>query len=156
LQWNRWLDKAEDLKKTASTRADDTPEVSSNRYRSRSCSADRASISSPKSDSEKHLPDLYSRERPGGSLPQKHSDYVDRLTAFKPNANHICKGLLIMISNNLGQIAYLNAQRYSCKRIFFAGSFLRHYNTMAMKTLSYAIQFWSRGEMEALFLRYVS
>ena len=64
------------------------------------------------------------------------------------------RALLIMISNNLGQLAYLNALRYNCKHVYFAGNFLRVENTIAMRTLSYAISFWSKGTMEGLFLRH--
>jgi hypothetical protein len=64
------------------------------------------------------------------------------------------RGLLIMISNNLGQLAYLNALRYKCKHVYFAGNFFRVENTVAMRTLSYAITFWSKGTMEGLFLRH--
>jgi pantothenate kinase len=66
----------------------------------------------------------------------------------------VARALLIMISNNIGQLGYLNAVRYNCKHVYFAGNFLRHENTIAMRTLSYAITFWSQGTMEALFLRH--
>lgn len=59
-----------------------------------------------------------------------------------------------MISNNIGQLAYLNAVRHHCRHVYFAGNFLRHENTIAMRTLAYAISFWSQGSMEALFLRH--
>ena len=64
------------------------------------------------------------------------------------------RALLIMISNNVGQLAHLNALRYKCKHIYFAGNFLRVKNTIAMRTLAYAIKFWSKGTMEGLFLRH--
>ncbi len=64
------------------------------------------------------------------------------------------RALLILISNNLGHLAYLNALRYQCKHVYFAGNFFRVENTIAMRTLSYAITFWSKGSMEALFLRH--
>ena len=52
------------------------------------------------------------------------------------------------------QVAYLNAVQHGCKHVFFSGSFLRHENTVAMRVLSYATQFWSNGALEALFLRH--
>jgi hypothetical protein len=69
-------------------------------------------------------------------------------------ASDISRSILIMLSNNLGQLASLHAQRHKCKNVFFAGNFLRHENTIAMRTLAYAIQFWSKGGMEGLFLRH--
>ncbi|CAG8579744.1 745_t:CDS:2 [Diversispora eburnea] len=65
----------------------------------------------------------------------------------------ISKSLLYMISNNIGQIAYLNAQVHGLKKIYFGGCFIRGQLT-TMNTLSYAINFWSKGTMKALFLRH--
>ena len=59
--------------------------------------------------------------------------------------------LLMMITNNIGQVSYLNAQLHNCNKIYFVGSFLRH-NPISCRRLAFAIDFWSKGEMEALFL----
>lgn len=61
--------------------------------------------------------------------------------------------LLMMITNNIGQVAYLNAQLHGCSRIFFVGSFLRH-NAISCRRLAFAIDFWSNCKMEALFLKH--
>ena len=58
-----------------------------------------------------------------------------------------------MITNNIAQVAYLNAQLHSCHQIYFVGNFLRH-NTISMQRLAYSIDFWSNGETEALFLEH--
>ncbi|KAI8888714.1 fumble [Backusella circina FSU 941] len=65
----------------------------------------------------------------------------------------IAKSLLFMVSNNIGQIAYLNAQQHGIKRIYFGGCFIRGH-PITMNSLSYAIRFWSNGDMKALFLRH--
>lgn len=65
----------------------------------------------------------------------------------------ISRSLLYMVSNNIGQIAYLNAQAHNIKRIYFGGCFIRGHPA-TMNTLSYAINFWSRGKVKALFLRH--
>ncbi|RIA98345.1 fumble-domain-containing protein, partial [Glomus cerebriforme] len=65
----------------------------------------------------------------------------------------ISKSLLYMVSNNIGQIAYLNAQAHGLKRIYFGGCFIRGH-PITMNTLSYAINYWSQGTMNALFLRH--
>ncbi|KAF9486509.1 fumble [Pholiota conissans] len=68
-------------------------------------------------------------------------------------AEDISKSLLYAMSNNIGQIAYMNAEKYNLDRIYFGGSFIRgHAATIA--TLSYAIRFWSKGTKRALFLRH--
>ncbi|KAG0740274.1 hypothetical protein G6F57_008907 [Rhizopus arrhizus] len=68
-------------------------------------------------------------------------------------AQDIAKSLLFMVSNNIGQIAYLNAKQHNLTRIYFGGCFIRGH-PITMNTLSYAINFWSNGEMKALFLRH--
>ncbi|KAG2375282.1 hypothetical protein C9374_009905 [Naegleria lovaniensis] len=71
----------------------------------------------------------------------------------KPKAADLAKSLLFMICNNIGQIAYLNALRFGLKRIFFAGYFIRGHD-ITMHYISYAIQFWSKGTISAMFLRH--
>ncbi|RQM24209.1 hypothetical protein B5M09_007387 [Aphanomyces astaci] len=65
----------------------------------------------------------------------------------------IARALLIMTTQNIGLIAYLNACIYDTKRIFFVGNFLRH-NKISCRTLAYAIDFWSKGQMKAHFCRH--
>ncbi|XP_019152535.1 PREDICTED: pantothenate kinase 2 isoform X2 [Ipomoea nil] len=65
----------------------------------------------------------------------------------------ISLSLLRMISYNIGQISYLNALRYGLKRIFFGGFFIRGH-AYTMDTISFAVNFWSKGEAEAMFLRH--
>ncbi|CAN8241000.1 unnamed protein product [Cochlearia groenlandica] len=65
----------------------------------------------------------------------------------------VARSLLRMISNNIGQIAYLNALRFGLKRIFFGGFFIRGLE-YTMDTISVAVHFWSRGEAKAMFLRH--
>ncbi|KAL1550839.1 Pantothenate kinase 2, mitochondrial [Salvia divinorum] len=65
----------------------------------------------------------------------------------------VARSLLRMISNNIGQIAYLNALRFGLKRIIFGGFFIRGH-AYTMDTISVAVDFWSKGEAKALFLRH--
>lgn len=65
----------------------------------------------------------------------------------------LARALLLMVTNNIGQVAYLNAQLHNTKRIFFVGNFLRD-NALSQRRLAYAINYWSRGKMEALFLEH--
>ncbi|OBZ79670.1 putative coatomer subunit gamma [Grifola frondosa] len=68
-------------------------------------------------------------------------------------AEDISKSLLYAISNNIGQIAYMNAEKYNLDRIYFGGYFIRGH-AATISTLSYAIRFWSKGTKRALFLRH--
>lgn len=65
----------------------------------------------------------------------------------------ISRSLLYTVSNNIGQIAYLQAQRHNLGHIYFSGSYIRGH-PQTMNTLSYAINFWSQGEKTAYFLRH--
>lgn len=63
------------------------------------------------------------------------------------------RSLLFAISNNIGQIAYLQSEKHKLEHIYFGGSFIRGH-AQTMNTLSYAIKFWSKGEKQAYFLRH--
>ncbi|GAQ81909.1 pantothenate kinase [Klebsormidium nitens] len=65
----------------------------------------------------------------------------------------LAKACLLMVTNNVGSLAMLHAKAAGVKRILFAGSFL-HGNKVAMKLLSVAVEFWSKGVMKAVFLRH--
>ncbi|WAR53657.1 hypothetical protein PtB15_3B165 [Puccinia triticina] len=70
---------------------------------------------------------------------------------FRPE--DISKSLLYAISNNIGQIAHLNAEKHGLDRIYFGGCFIRGH-AATVSTLSYAIRFWSKGSKRAFFLRH--
>lgn len=65
----------------------------------------------------------------------------------------LVRALLLMVTNNIGQVSYLNAKLHNTPRIYFIGNFLRG-NKISEKRLAYAINYWSKGEMEALFLEH--
>jgi type II pantothenate kinase len=65
----------------------------------------------------------------------------------------VARSLLVMVTQNIGQIAFLNSCLYKTKHIFFVGNFLRH-NKISARTLAYAINFWSKGEMQARFCKH--
>ncbi|KAF7972175.1 hypothetical protein HWV62_18750 [Athelia sp. TMB] len=72
---------------------------------------------------------------------------------IKFSPEDISRSLLYAISNNIGQIAYMNAEKYGLDRIYFGGCFIRGHPA-TITTLSYAIRFWSKGTKRALFLRH--
>jgi type II pantothenate kinase len=67
----------------------------------------------------------------------------------------ISKSLLYTVSNNIGQISYLQAKIHNVSKIFFAGSYIRGH-LMTMHTLDYAINFWSKNEKSAFFIEHES
>lgn len=83
--------------------------------------------------------------------PQRADGSATPERAFAPE--DISRSLLYAVSNNIGQIAYLQCEKYNLERIYFGGSFIRGHR-QTMSTLSYAIKFWSNGEKKAYFLRH--
>ncbi|KAK3925782.1 4'-phosphopantetheine phosphatase [Frankliniella fusca] len=65
----------------------------------------------------------------------------------------IAKSLLFTISNDIGQIACLYAMMHNLKKVYFGGHFLRNH-PLSMHTVSFAINYWSRGQVQSLFLRH--
>jgi type II pantothenate kinase len=65
----------------------------------------------------------------------------------------VIRSLFFMITNNVTQIAYLNAEKQGVNRIYFGGGFIKK-NPYVMNRLAYGINFWSKGKMEALFLKH--
>jgi type II pantothenate kinase len=92
------------------------------------------------------------------SAPSEHSE-----PSLHPELSHdesspftaadISVSLLYAISNNIGQIAFLQSQIHGLSHIYFGGSFIRGH-PQTMNTLSYAIKFWSKGAKQAYFLRH--
>ncbi|KAL9619856.1 MAG: hypothetical protein Q9160_005596 [Pyrenula sp. 1 TL-2023] len=93
---------------------------------------------------------------------ERHAEDGEGLTNGDPNPPNdfgtfkiedMSRSLLYAISNNIGQIAYLQSEKHELRHIYFGGSFIRGH-PQTMNTLSYAIKFWSRGEKQAYFLRH--
>ncbi|KAI1092896.1 fumble-domain-containing protein [Rostrohypoxylon terebratum] len=81
------------------------------------------------------------------------SSRASELARSRFSSADISRSLLYAISNNIGQISYLQSQVHGLSRIYFGGSFIRGH-PQTMNTLSYAIKFWSKGEKQAYFLRH--
>ena len=65
----------------------------------------------------------------------------------------LARATLVTITNNIGSIARMCAMNEKVSYVVFVGNFLR-VNTIAMSTLSYAMDFWSSGQLKALFLKH--
>lgn len=95
-----------------------------------------------------HDPDSFSDSQSAHPTDPTHDVHPP---VFK--AEDISRSLLYAVSNNIGQIAYLHAEKHGLRNIYFGGSFIGgHHQTM--NTLSYAIRFWSKGSKQAYFLRH--
>ncbi|KAK6178064.1 hypothetical protein SNE40_012900 [Patella caerulea] len=65
----------------------------------------------------------------------------------------LAKATLVTITNNIGSIARMCAVTEKIERVVFVGNFLR-VNTISMKLLAYAMEYWSKGALKALFLEH--
>ncbi|CAJ0578263.1 unnamed protein product, partial [Mesorhabditis spiculigera] len=83
----------------------------------------------------------------------KCNQHVHSSGASPVNRDDIAKSLLLMVSNNIGQMAMLYGNRYNVKRIYFGGFFVRKHE-ITMRTLTYAVDFWSKGACEAFFMKH--
>jgi len=100
---------------------------------------------------------------PAASTDQQEWAYPSPAPPLKPQPDDgsgkrfssadISRSLLFAISNNIGQIAYLQSRVHNLNHIYFGGSFIRGH-PQTMNTLSYAIKFWSKGSKQAYFLRH--
>lgn len=87
----------------------------------------------------------------GGDNDGEKLSRVERLSRFQQE--DISRSLLYAVSYNIGQIAYLQAQRHELKKIYFAGSYIRNH-IQTIRTLSSAIEFWSKGDKRAYFIKH--
>ncbi|XP_050042906.1 4'-phosphopantetheine phosphatase isoform X2 [Dermacentor andersoni] len=89
------------------------------------------------------------RHTGNGSTTGKDDDDVTR----EFSESDIARSLLFMISNDIGQIASLYALMHGLDRAYFGGYFLRGH-PLSMHTISFAINYWSKGKVRASFLRH--
>jgi len=79
-----------------------------------------------------------------------------KLATEKDNASSsadFIKAALITITNNIGSLVMLHTRIHQAKVVMFVGNFLAN-NWLAMRTLAYAMDFWSGSEVKAVFLEH--
>lgn len=84
---------------------------------------------------------------------QQQQQHSSEDTGGRFSSADVSRSLLYAISNNIGQLAFLQSQIHGLAHIYFGGSFIRGH-PQTMNTLSYAIKFWSKGAKQAYFLRH--
>ena len=74
--------------------------------------------------------------------------------AKEPTKTDYVKSLLVLMANNITQIAYLVSKIEGIKNIFFIGGFVQN-NPTVWKQVAKAMEFWARGtDVQAKFLRH--
>lgn len=87
-----------------------------------------------------------------GKAMHSHKDRNFNATTQFSEAD-LARSLLFTISNDVGQIACLYAMMHKLSKVYFGGYFLRNH-PLSMHTVSFSINYWSRGQVQALFLRH--
>jgi len=72
----------------------------------------------------------------------------------KAKPSDLAKAALIMVTNNIGSIVHLHSKIEGVTNVVFAGNFLEN-NIFSMRTLAFAMEFWSGGSTRALFLEII-
>ncbi|CAF3629728.1 unnamed protein product [Rotaria sp. Silwood1] len=65
----------------------------------------------------------------------------------------LARSTLVTVLNNIGSISIMCARTENVDRILFSGSFLR-INDLSMRILAYAMDYWSCGQIKAIFLEH--
>ena len=65
----------------------------------------------------------------------------------------LARATLVTLTNNIGSLARLCAKAEGIERVVFVGNFLR-INSISMKLLASAMDYWSDGAMKALFCKH--
>ncbi|KAJ3386484.1 hypothetical protein HDU92_002437 [Lobulomyces angularis] len=104
--------------------------------------------------------DIYGGNSYAGLNPDMTASFFAKITSLNLDDDcknftdaDVCKGLLHMVTNNIGQISTLLAKEHSIENIFYAGNFLRK-NEISQKAFSDGTKFWSGGKTKALFLKH--
>ncbi|XP_041710373.2 pantothenate kinase 3 isoform X1 [Coregonus clupeaformis] len=90
---------------------------------------------------------------PGWAVASSFGNMVCKEKREAISKEDLARATLVSITNNIGSITRMVALNENIERVVFVGNFLR-VNTLSMKLLAYAMDYWSKGQLKALFLRH--
>ncbi|KAI4458103.1 pantothenate kinase [Holotrichia oblita] len=90
---------------------------------------------------------------PGDLVASSFGQMNSRDKRSKVSREDLARATLVTITNNIGSIARMCALQEKIEKVLFIGNFLR-VNPISMKLLAYAMDYWSKGTMKALFLEH--
>ncbi|XP_078534821.1 pantothenate kinase 2, mitochondrial isoform X2 [Lissotriton helveticus] len=90
---------------------------------------------------------------PGYAVASSFGNMMSKEKRDAVSKEDLARATLITITNNIGSIARMCALNENISRVVFVGNFLR-INTISMKLLAYALDYWSKGQLKALFLEH--
>uniref|UniRef100_H3A7N4 pantothenate kinase n=1 Tax=Latimeria chalumnae TaxID=7897 RepID=H3A7N4_LATCH len=96
----------------------------------------------------------YDRFRlPGWAVASSFGNMISKEKRETVSKEDLARATLVTITNNIGSITRMCAVNENINRVVFVGNFLR-INTLSMKLLAYALDYWSKGQLKALFLEH--
>ncbi|XP_029350328.1 pantothenate kinase 2, mitochondrial isoform X3 [Echeneis naucrates] len=90
---------------------------------------------------------------PGWAVASSFGNMMSKEKRESVSKEDLARATLVTITNNIGSITRMCALNENIERVVFVGNFLR-VNTLSMKLLAYAMDYWSKGQLKALFLRH--
>ncbi|KAH0615746.1 hypothetical protein JD844_026159 [Phrynosoma platyrhinos] len=90
---------------------------------------------------------------PGWTVASSFGNMMSKEKREAASKEDLARAALITITNNIGSIARMCALNENINRVVFVGNFLR-INIISMKLLAYALDYWSKGQLKALFLEH--
>ncbi|XP_068380945.1 pantothenate kinase 2, mitochondrial isoform X2 [Eschrichtius robustus] len=87
---------------------------------------------------------------PGWAVASSFGNMMSKEKREAVSKEDLARATLITITNNIGSIARMCALNENINQVVFVGNFLR-INTIAMRLLAYALDYWSKGQLKALF-----
>ncbi|XP_054488761.2 pantothenate kinase 2, mitochondrial isoform X1 [Agelaius phoeniceus] len=90
---------------------------------------------------------------PGWAVASSFGNMMSKEKRESVSKEDLARATLITITNNIGSIARMCALNENINRVVFVGNFLR-INTISMRLLAYALDYWSKGQLKALFLEH--
>ncbi|XP_013765131.1 pantothenate kinase 2, mitochondrial [Pundamilia nyererei] len=90
---------------------------------------------------------------PGWAVASSFGNMMSKDKRESVSKEDLARATLVTITNNIGSITRMCALNENIETVLFVGNFLR-VNTLSMKLLAYAMDYWSKGQLKALFLRH--
>lgn len=90
---------------------------------------------------------------PGWAVASSFGSMICKEKRESISKEDLARATLVTITNNIGSITRMCALNENIERVVFVGNFLR-VNTLSMKLLAYAMDYWSKGQLKALFLQH--
>ncbi|KAL4675513.1 hypothetical protein H8959_009658 [Pygathrix nigripes] len=88
---------------------------------------------------------------PGWTVTSSFRNMIYKEKTESVSKEDLARATLVTITNSFGSVARMCAVNEEINRVVFVGNVL-HVNTLSMKRLAYALGFWSKGQLKALFL----